>query len=112
MSRTLRQAAIQVVGELTAAACQFTESVDFYLALRFRGEALRVIVYDHHPRHTHPRLADACDARRRAALRVLACVCRACHGDWGFGKAHEPGGGTRMWATLPRASAAAYGLER
>ncbi|MEU3658287.1 ATP-binding protein [Streptomyces sp. NPDC032940] len=101
--------ALQAVGELTAVACQFTESEDFYLTLRYRFSALRVIAYDSHPRHTSPHLATACDTRRRAALRVLACVSRACDGTWGFGEAREPGGGTRMWVTLPRAGAAAYG---
>ncbi|MET7906705.1 ATP-binding protein [Streptomyces avermitilis] len=105
----IMDAALQAVGELTATAAQFTESPDYYLSLRYRAATLRVIVYDTHPRHTQPRLAAACDTRRRAALRVLACVCRACEGDWGFGESREPGGGTRMWATLPRASAAAYG---
>ncbi|MBQ1094543.1 ATP-binding protein [Streptomyces sp. b94] len=104
--------ALQAVGELTAVACQFTESVNYYLTLRYRFSALRVIAYDSHPRHTSPHLATACDTRRRAALRLLACVCRACDGTWGFGEAREPGGGTRMWATLPRVSAAAYGLDR
>ncbi|KOU73615.1 hypothetical protein ADK57_08595 [Streptomyces sp. MMG1533] len=101
--------ALQAVGELTATAAQFTESPTFYLSLRYRSSTLRLIAYDSHPRHTQPHLATACDTRRRAALRVLACVCRACDGTWGFGEAREPGGGTRMWATLPRASAAAYG---
>ncbi|MEU7421021.1 ATP-binding protein [Streptomyces antibioticus] len=101
--------ALQVVGELTAVAAQFTQSPDFYLSLRYRNSTLRVIAYDSHPRHTQPNLAAACDTRRRAALRVLACVCRACEGDWGFGAAREPGGGTRAWASLPRATAAAYG---
>ncbi|MER5429824.1 ATP-binding protein [Streptomyces sp. NPDC002588] len=101
--------ALQAVGELTAVAAQFTESPDFYLSLRYRADTLRVIAYDSHPRHTQPNLAAACDTRRRAALRILACVCRSCEGDWGFGESREPGGGTRMWATLPRASATAYG---
>ncbi|MDQ0598509.1 hypothetical protein QF037_002854 [Streptomyces canus] len=101
--------ALQAVGELTAIAAQFTEASDFYLSLRYRAGTLRVIVYDSHPRHTQPHLAAACDTRRRAALRVLACVCRACDGAWGFGESREPGGGTRMWTRLPRANAAAYG---
>jgi hypothetical protein len=101
--------ALQAVGELAAIAAQFAEASDFYLSLRYRAETLRVIVYDSHPRHTQPHLAAACDTRRRAALPVLACVCRACDGAWGFGEAHEPGGGTRMWARLPRVNAAAYG---
>ncbi|MET8247720.1 ATP-binding protein [Streptomyces sp. NPDC005202] len=101
--------ALQAVGELTATACQFTESPNYYLRLRYRTGTLRLIAYDSHPRHTHPNLATACDTRRRAALRLLACVCRACNGAWGFGEAHEPGGGTRMWATLPREGTATYG---
>ncbi|MGW0219283.1 ATP-binding protein [Streptomyces tendae] len=101
--------ALQAVGELTAVASQFTESSNYYLTLRHRFSTLRMIAYDSHPRHTSPHLATACDTRRRAALRVLACVCRACDGTWGFGEAREPGGGTRMRATLPRAGAAAYG---
>ncbi|WP_371669422.1 ATP-binding protein [Streptomyces sp. NBC_00289] len=101
--------ALQAVAELAATAAQFTESRNFYLSLRYRADTLKVIVYDSHPRHTQPQLATACDTRRRAALRVLACVCRACDGTWGFGESREPSGGTRMWATLPRAGAAAYG---
>ncbi|MFE5601452.1 hypothetical protein ACFQ8O_19960 [Streptomyces coelicoflavus] len=34
-------------------------------------------------------VATACDTRRRAALPVLACACRACDGTWGFGEARE-----------------------
>ncbi|MGW3679590.1 ATP-binding protein [Streptomyces prasinus] len=101
--------ALQAVSELVAVACRFTASADVYLSLRYRAAALRVIAYDSHPRHTHPRLAEACDTRRRAALRFLACVCRACDGSWGFDEAREPGGGTRMWATLPGEGARAYG---
>lgn len=109
--RDMLDPALQAVGELTAVAAQFTESPNFYLSLRYRADTLRLIAYDSHPRHTHPHLATACDTRRRAALRVLACVCRACGGTWGFGEAHEPGGGTRMWARLPRAGAGVYGAE-
>jgi hypothetical protein len=104
----LTDPAVQAAGELAAVAYRFADADDFYLSLRYRFAALRVISYDDHPRHTHPHLATACDGRRRAALRVLARVARACDGSWGFGEAREPGGGTRMWATLPRASAAAY----
>ncbi|MBA2944243.1 ATP-binding protein [Streptomyces sp. PSKA28] len=101
-------AAVQVVGELAACACRFTPTAEVYVSLRYREGALRVILYDGHPRHTHPRLAAACEARRRADLRVLACVVRACGGDWGFGEAREPTGGTRMWAVLPSDGARAY----
>ena len=100
--------AVQAVGELTACACRFASTAEVYLSLRYRDGALRVIVHDAHPRHTHPRLAAACDARRRSALRLLACVVRVCGGEWGFGKAREPGGGTRMWAVLPREGSRGY----
>nr|WP_141310495.1 ATP-binding protein [Streptomyces spinoverrucosus] len=103
--------ALQVVSELTATAAQFTDAPDFYLSLRYRAATLRLIAYDNHPRHTNPHLATACDTRRRASLRLLACVCRACEGDWGFGESREPGGGTRMWATLPRSGTATYAAK-
>ena len=98
----------QAVGELVAVGCQFTSASEVYLSLRHRDGALRVIVYDGHPRHTNPRLAATCDARRRASLRLLGCVARACGGDWGFGESREPGGGTRMWAVLPCDGASAW----
>jgi hypothetical protein len=102
------EAAVQAVSELASCACRFTPAAEVYVSLRYRDGALRVILYDGHPRHTQPRLAAACEARRRAALRVLACVVRACDGDWGFGDAREPCGGTRMWAVLPRKGAGVY----
>ncbi|WKX12717.1 hypothetical protein [Streptomyces sp. NL15-2K] len=106
----MTDAAVQVVAELAACACRFTPDAEVYLSLRFRDGALRVILYDGHPRHSHPRLAAACDARRRAALRVLGCVVRACGGEWGFGEAREPGGGTRMWAVVGREGARGFGV--
>ncbi|MGW7579469.1 ATP-binding protein [Streptomyces sp. NPDC054765] len=102
-------AAIQVIGELAACACLFTPSEDVYLSLRYRDDTLRVNLYDGHPRHTHRRLAAACDARRRSVLLLLACVVRACEGKWGFGTSQEPGDGTRSWAVLPREGAQVYG---
>ncbi|MFJ8670962.1 ATP-binding protein [Streptomyces sp. NPDC093589] len=107
--RDVTTAALQVVGELTACACRFTASEDVYLALRYRDDSLRVFLYDAHPRHTHRRLAAACDARRRSALLLLACVVRDCRGEWGFGTSPGPGEGTRMWAVLPHEGARAYG---
>ncbi|MFF9786475.1 ATP-binding protein [Streptomyces nigrescens] len=102
-------AAIQVIGELAACACLFTPSDSVYLSLRYRDDALRISLYDGHPRHTHRRLAAACDGRRRSLLLLLACVMRACDGEWGFGASQEPGDGTRLWAVLPREGARAYG---
>ncbi|WP_330459879.1 ATP-binding protein [Streptomyces sp. NBC_00820] len=104
----LTDAAVQTVAELVGCACRFSGSADVYVSLRHREGALRIVSYDGHPRHSHPRLAEHCEARRRAELRVLACVVRVCEGEWGFGDAREPGGGTRMWAVLPRAGARGY----
>ncbi|MGW0335277.1 ATP-binding protein [Streptomyces sp. NPDC003011] len=108
----MTDAVVQVVGELAACACRLTPDSEVYLSLRYRDGDVRVILYDEHARHSHPRLAAACDARRRAALRVLGCVVRACRGEWGFGEAREPGGGTRMWAVVPWRGARGYaGVE-
>ncbi|MCM1972801.1 ATP-binding protein [Streptomyces sp. G1] len=104
----MTDAAVQVVAELVACACRLTPDSEVYMSLRYRDGGLRVILYDGHPCHTHPRLAAACDTRRRAALRVLGCVVRACEGEWGFGEAREPGGGTRMWAVVPWPGARGY----
>ncbi|MEV5757512.1 ATP-binding protein [Streptomyces tendae] len=104
----MTDAAVQAVGELAACACRFTTGDEVYVSQRYREGALRVVFYDGHRRHEHPRLVAACDARRRAALRVLGCVVRACEGEWGFGEAREPGGGTRMWAVVPRDGARRY----
>ncbi|MEU4980936.1 ATP-binding protein [Streptomyces sp. NPDC021969] len=104
----MADAVVQVVGELAACACRFTPGDEVYVSLRYREGALRVVFYDGHRRHEHPRLVAACDARRRAALRVLGCAVRACEGEWGFGEAREPGGGTRMWAVVPRSGAGRY----
>ncbi|MFJ9703973.1 ATP-binding protein [Streptomyces sp. NPDC101234] len=98
-------AAELVAAELAACACRFTPTDEVYLALRYRDDALRVILYDGHPRHVNTRLSTACDSRRRDALATLAEVVRASQGDWGFGEVRQPGGGTRMWAVLPRAGA-------
>ncbi|MFH9816874.1 ATP-binding protein [Streptomyces sp. NPDC017230] len=106
------EAVVQTVSELAACAFRFSAADDIYVSLRHRDGTVRVIVYDGHPRHTHPRLSSACDARRKAALRVLMAVVRACGGTWGMDAARQPGGGTRMWAVLPIAGARAYGMRR
>ncbi|MFE4051746.1 ATP-binding protein [Streptomyces sp. YIM B13518] len=104
----MADAVVQVVGEIIACACRFTPGDEVYVSLRYREGALRVVLYDGHRRHEHPRLVAACDARRRAALRVLGCVVRECDGEWGVGEAREPGGGTRMWAVVPWRGARGY----
>ncbi|MGW0390298.1 ATP-binding protein [Streptomyces sp. NPDC003042] len=104
----LADAAVQVTGELMAAAWQLDPGRSLYLSLRYRDDSLRLIAYDGHAAHAHPRLAAHCEARRRAALRVMGAVVRECGGAWGFGESREPGGGTRTWASLPRGGAAGY----
>ncbi|MCX5198849.1 ATP-binding protein [Streptomyces sp. NBC_00249] len=94
-------ASVQVTGELMAAGWHSSPGEDLYLSVRYRDDSLRLIVYDAHGPHPHPRLAALCEARRRGHLRVLAAVVRDGHGEWGFGPAREPGGGTRSWAALP-----------
>jgi hypothetical protein len=101
-------ATVQVVSELAACACRFSSTANVYVSLRYRDEALRVTLYDGHPRHAHVRLGAACDLSRRVSLRVLDRVVQTCRGDWGIGGGREPGGGTRMWAVLPRAGACDY----
>ncbi|WP_405489437.1 ATP-binding protein [Streptomyces sp. NBC_00096] len=101
-------AAVQVAGELIATAWYLDPGRSLYLSLRHREASLRLTVYDGHAFHSHPGLAAHCEARRRAALRVMAAVVRECGGAWGFGESREPGGGTRTWASLPVAGAAGY----
>ncbi|NEC87370.1 sensor histidine kinase [Streptomyces sp. SID12501] len=111
----MADAAVQVVGELTACAFRFAADASVYVSLRWWEAELQVVLYDGHRRHVHPRLAAACDERRGDALRVLGCVVEGCGGEWGFGEAREPGEGTRMWAVLPWAGArefAAVGVGR
>ncbi|WP_330335518.1 ATP-binding protein (plasmid) [Streptomyces sp. NBC_00536] len=104
----LEAAVVQVAGELVAAAWQLEPGRSLYLSVRHRDDSLHLTTYDGHAPHTHPRIAAHCEARRRAALRLMAAVVRSCGGDWGFGESREPGGGTRTWASLPRRGAADY----
>ncbi|MEV0096013.1 ATP-binding protein [Streptomyces sp. NPDC050738] len=105
----LTDPAVLAASELAACAAKFSPSeAEIYLSLRHRDDALHLVAYDAHPRHTHPRLAAACDARRRASLRVLVCLVKACGGTWGLGPAHEPTGGTRTWVVLPTQETTAF----
>lgn len=102
-------ATLQAVGELTACACRFTTAETVYLSLRYRVGTIRVTLHDSHPRHASRHLAEACEGQRRALLGLLECLVEECDGDWGFGEAWEPGGGTRMWVVLPCVGAVSYG---
>ncbi len=97
----LEPTAVQAASELLGSAWRMDPYGELYLSVRFRDDELRVIVYDAHPAHTHPRLAALCEARRRSTLRVFSALVRDHGGNWGLGPSREPGGGTRTWATLP-----------
>ncbi|MEU9718502.1 ATP-binding protein [Streptomyces sp. NPDC047976] len=97
----LEPTAVQAASELMGSAWRMDPYGEIYLSLRHRDDALRLIVYDGHSAHAHPRLAALCEARRRATLRVFAALVRDHGGEWGVGPSREPGGGTRTWATLP-----------
>ncbi|MCL6736707.1 ATP-binding protein [Streptomyces neyagawaensis] len=102
-------AVVQVASELTACACRFSPSAQVYVSLRYREGAVRVTLYDDHPRHANTRLEAACQTHRGVTLRVLDQVVRACDGDWGIGGGLDQDMGTRMWALLPWEGARAYG---
>lgn len=76
----LAPAALQVTGELVAAAWHLDPGRSLYLSVRYRDDSLRLTVYDGHAPHTHPRLAAHCEARRRVALRLMGAVVRECGG--------------------------------
>ncbi|AXG78662.1 ATP-binding protein [Streptomyces paludis] len=101
--------ALVLVRELVACACQFSEDgQDIHLGLRYRAGTLRVTVHDPHPPHPQPRLAAACDERRRAALAHTPDLVSAYRGTWGFSAAQAQAqaqaqgsrAGTWTWATL------------
>lgn len=102
-------AVVQVASELTACACRFSPSAQVYVSLRCREGAMRVTLYDDHPRHANRRLEAACQMHRGKMLRVLDQVVSACDGEWGIGGGLERDMGTRMWAVLPCEGARAYG---
>ncbi|MFF6800736.1 ATP-binding protein [Streptomyces sp. NPDC012616] len=89
----LEDAAVQVVSELTACACRFSPSAQVYVSLRYRDGAMRVTLYDDHPRHANVHLGAACEMYRGVTLQVLDKVVRACDGEWGIGGARAPAPG-------------------
>ncbi len=101
----LTDPALLAVTELAACACKFTSAPQIYVSLRYRNTTLRITLYDDDPVPAHPRLAQACAARRRASLNLLNCVIRTCRGTWGIAEAEDPTPGTRMWALLPHTQA-------
>ncbi|GAA4087359.1 hypothetical protein GCM10022233_82940 [Streptomyces shaanxiensis] len=52
------------------------------MSLRYRQEALRVVLYDRYRWHEHPRLMAGCDARRlRRCVAGAGWVVRSCEGE-------------------------------
>ncbi|MDF6019095.1 hypothetical protein [Streptomyces sp. JH34] len=67
------------VTELIAVNAALTPGRDLYLSLRQRDGALRLVLWDQHPRHADPDALAGCELRRRRALWLLAAVVD----DWG-----------------------------
>lgn len=89
----MTEAAVQVVAELAACACRFTPDAEVYVSLRYREGALRVVLFDGHPRHSHPRLVAACDARRRGRCGCWGVWCGCVVGSGGLGRLGSRGVG-------------------
>ncbi|MBM7437341.1 ATP-binding protein [Streptomyces sp. HB132] len=90
------------VTELIAVNAALTPGRELYLSLRHRDGALRLVLWDQHPRHADPDTLALCDVRRRRALWLLAAVVDDWGGDWGTCEARSPHQGTKSWAVLPQ----------
>ncbi len=90
------------VSELTATLARLTPGKDLYVSVRHRGDVLRLVVWDQHPRHRDPGAERLCGERRSRALWLLAAVVEDWGGEWGVSGAASPQVGTKSWVTLPR----------
>ncbi|MFG2592247.1 ATP-binding protein [Streptomyces sp. NPDC048438] len=90
------------VTELIAVNAALTPGRELYLSLRHRDDALRLVLWDQHPRHTDPDTLALCEVRRRRALWLLAAVVDDWGGEWGVTEGPPPHRGTKSWALLPR----------
>ncbi|MFD6275447.1 hypothetical protein ACFWFI_07720 [Streptomyces sp. NPDC060209] len=90
------------VTELIAVNAALTPGRELYLSLRHRDDALRLVVWDQHPRHADPDTLALCEVRRRRALWLLAAVVDDWGGDWGVGEARPPHQGVKSWVLLPQ----------
>ncbi len=89
-------------GELIGAAVKLTPGEDLYLSLRYRDAALRIVLWDQHPRHRDPAALVLCEERRTRSLWLLAALVDDCGGAWGSAEAQAPPHrGTKSWAVLP-----------
>ncbi|MGW1190490.1 ATP-binding protein [Streptomyces sp. NPDC002559] len=94
--------ATHVVDELVAVSVRNSPGKELYVSLRHRDDAVRILVWDQHPRHDRSDVATLCETRRRRALWLLAAVVDDWGGEWGTGEAKPPWGGTKSWVRLPR----------
>uniref|UniRef100_A0AAU3GRG6 ATP-binding protein n=1 Tax=Streptomyces sp. NBC_01401 TaxID=2903854 RepID=A0AAU3GRG6_9ACTN len=90
------------VTELIAVNAALTPGRELYLSLRHRDNALRIVVWDQHPRHADPDTRALCEARRRTALWLLAAVVDDWGGEWGTSEARPPQQGVKSWVLLPQ----------
>lgn len=90
------------VAELITVTVRMSPGKELYVSLRYRDDALRLVVWDQHPRHREPDISTLCDTRRRRALWLLAAVVDDWGGEWGACEAGPPQRGTKSWVVLPR----------
>ncbi|MFJ8755142.1 ATP-binding protein [Streptomyces sp. NPDC102441] len=90
------------VAELIAVSAMLTPGRELYLSLRHRDDALRLVLWDQHPRHADPGILSLCEVRRRRALWLLAAAVDDWGGEWGVGEAGPPHQGMRSWVLLPQ----------
>ncbi|MEU9622915.1 ATP-binding protein [Streptomyces sp. NPDC048155] len=91
------------VAELITVTVRMSPGKELYVSLRHRDDALRLLVWDQHPRHLRaPADAALCETRRRRALWLLTAVVDDWGGEWGACDATSPQRGTKSLVRLPR----------
>ncbi|MER6114787.1 ATP-binding protein [Streptomyces sp. NPDC001743] len=90
------------VTELVSVTARMSPGRELYVSLRHRDDAVRLLVWDQHPHHTQPALADLCEARRRRALWLLAAVVEDWGGEWGTREEEQRRNGGKSWVFPPR----------
>ncbi|MFF0473280.1 ATP-binding protein [Streptomyces sp. NPDC004284] len=96
----LGETAVLAASELVSAAYRFTPDREMILRVRWRFEALRIVLYDQHPAHASLDTAEECRDRRSRSMWLLAAAVDEHGGDWGLAPVLTPGGGTKSWALL------------
>ncbi|WP_411085237.1 hypothetical protein [Streptomyces sp. 061-3] len=79
-----------------------TPGLDLYVSARRRDSALRLVVWDQHPRHADPVTVTLCAERRRSALWLLDSAVDDWGGEWGVCDTLPPHAGIRSWVQRPR----------